>query len=551
MYELEGVSFTYAHAAPECGISDIDLRIPDGQAVLVCGESGCGKTTLLRLLNGLIPSYYEGELSGSVRLDGREVPEMELHELAPIVGSVFQNPKSQFFTVNSTSEIAFGCENLGLSVSEIADRVRGCVTEFDMEGLLDCSLFALSGGEKQKVACASVSAMAPRVLILDEPTSNLDFGSIEDMRRILASWKAKGRTIVVSEHRLSWLMDIVDRVVYLRMGKVELDLSVEELCSLGPAEIKGLGLRPLDGSVACGWKEDEDFPVEHRKDQATLRLDGFSFAYKRQKGRALDIEDLEIPAGEIVGIVGRNGAGKSTFARCLCGLESHASGMLEIAGESLGAKARLRRGYMVMQDVNHQLFTESVLEEVVLGIEVGSRQEKEGRAEEILRSLDLGDKCDLHPMSLSGGERQRVAIAGAVASSRDVVVFDEPTSGLDFGHMIEVAEAMESVRRRGASIFVITHDTDLMRRVCTYLVCLEDGRVSWQSYVNYEALEKLEHLFEKMRREVYAQDRRSLGAADGLRQSRIPGERVPICVHTGDRAEGRDKPESGLYQVRR
>lgn len=171
MIELNNICFQYANTE-ESSIENVSLQIPDGQCVLLCGESGCGKTTITRLLNGLIPHYYEGELQGDVLVNGLDVKQEELYETAKIVGSVFQNPRSQFFCVDTTSEIAFGCENMGLPEQEIRERMRQTVRELDMEQLLDRDIFNLSGGEKQKVACASVSALHPEIFVLDEPTSN-------------------------------------------------------------------------------------------------------------------------------------------------------------------------------------------------------------------------------------------------------------------------------------------------------------------------------------------------------------------------------------------
>ena len=184
MIEFRNINFRYAGGTDAGGLANINLIIPDGQVILLCGQSGCGKTTLTRLVNGLIPNYYEGKLSGEVLLDGKNISRLPLYETAKYVGSLFQNPRTQFFTVDSTSELAFGCENQGLPEEEIIQRVKSTAEQFDMENLLGKNIFSLSGGEKQKIACASVSASNPPIIVLDEPSSNLDMSATKDLRRM-------------------------------------------------------------------------------------------------------------------------------------------------------------------------------------------------------------------------------------------------------------------------------------------------------------------------------------------------------------------------------
>lgn len=502
MFALEGVSFAYAAGTEGGALHAVDLRVPDGQAVLVCGESGCGKTTLLRLMNGLIPHYYEGALEGRVSLEGRDMAALELYDVAEKVGSVFQNPKSQFFTLDAASEVAFGCENLGLPVADIACRVRLAARELRLADLMGRSLFSLSGGEKQKVACASVHAMGPRALVLDEPASNLDGAAIADLHDILLTWKAQGRTIVVAEHRLAYLMDVVDRVVCLRAGRIVVDKGVDEFLRTSPQEVAALGLRPLSPKL-------QPAPAHRAPPAASasvLALSEFAFSYPGVTEPALAVDRLVLPANQVIGVVGRNGAGKSTFARCLCGLEDPPGARLVVEGESLDAKERLRRCFMVMQDVNCQLFTESVLGEVLLSLPRRSRSEDAAYA--ILADLNLAHKLDAHPMSLSGGERQRLAIASALASARRVIVFDEPTSGLDFRHMVEVVSSLEDLRTKGASVLVVTHDPELLCRSCTHILCLERGKVAWTGPMGAEALERVERLFDGEGREAICAESR-------------------------------------------
>lgn len=213
MIELKDVSFTYS-GDNKAGVKNINLNIFKGEFIVLCGESGCGKTTITRLINGLIPNFYEGQISGNVRINGEEISKQPLYNTARIVGSVFQNPRSQFFNVDTTSEIAFGLENFGLPEYEIEKRIENTVNNFQIEKLLGKSIFHLSGGEKQKIACASVSAMEPEILVMDEPSSNLDISSIMELREILKSWKKQGKTIIISEHRLFYMRGLADRFIY-------------------------------------------------------------------------------------------------------------------------------------------------------------------------------------------------------------------------------------------------------------------------------------------------------------------------------------------------
>lgn len=222
MIEIENVSFYYQGNEQMGAINHLSLSIPKGQVVVLCGESGCGKTTVTRLMNGLIPYFYKGDLTGAVRVNGRDITKMPLYEIAENTGSVFQNPRSQFFNVDTDSELSFACENLGYPKDEIVARVRETVKDFKIERLLGKSLFHLSGGEKQMIACASVCVTAPDVMILDEPSSNLDVRHISILAKIIQKWKAQGKTVIISEHRLYYLTHIADRFVCLAKGKKSL-----------------------------------------------------------------------------------------------------------------------------------------------------------------------------------------------------------------------------------------------------------------------------------------------------------------------------------------
>ena len=469
MIEFENVSFSYT-GQEHGGLHDINLKISDGECVLFCGRSGCGKTTITRLVNGLIPQFYQGELHGRVLVDGQEISNIPMYQIAAKVGSVFQNPRTQFFNVDTDSEIAFGIENEARPPQELIERVEQTADDLRIQKLRNRNIFELSGGEKQKIAFASVYAMNPQIYLLDEPSSNLDVATIADLKQVVAKWKAMGKTVIVAEHRLYYLMDIADRVIYLKNGRIEQDMSAAAFGRLGVEQLQSMGLRSLH-------------PANFSKVPATslgsgsIEIRNFLFSYGKME--AMNIPQLSVPQGAIVGILGDNGAGKTTFAKCLCGLEKSAKGTLQIGQETLGAKQRIKKCYMVMQDVNHQLFTESVSDEILLSMQGEDEQVDKKQTEEILKSLNLLEYQELHPMSLSGGQKQRVAIGSAIASDKEILVFDEPTSGLDYHHMLEVADNLQRLSDMGKTLFIITHDPELIAKCCNYFVFIEHGKTVW------------------------------------------------------------------------
>lgn len=488
MIELKDVSFTYESGEMENSLKHINLTINDGETILFCGESGCGKTTMTRLINGLIPHYYTGKLDGKVLLDGKELKEYPLYKVGQMIGSVFQNPRTQFYNVDTTSEIVFGCENMGIPIPEMIKRLEDTTKSLKLEKLLNRSLFSLSGGEKQKIACASADTIHPDIFVLDEPSSNLDITTIQDLVDVIHHWQSEGKTILVAEHRLYYLVPLVDRIIYMRNGEISKEFTRQQFQSLPPEVLQNMGLRALDPF---------NLPPEAKPNESptTLHIKNFRFSYGKHGPLVVDIPDLTLPQGEIIGIIGNNGAGKSTFARCLCGLDKRALGELEINGQSYGAKERCHISYMVMQDVNHQLFTEDVMDELLLSMAGDDEKENNEKANQILSSLDLEDKIKLHPMSLSGGEKQRVAIGSAIASNKEILVFDEPTSGLDYRHMIEVSQNLNKLKEMGKSLFLITHDPELLYKCCTYLLFIQDNKVLWHHWMGNEAVKLLRKFF--------------------------------------------------------
>ena len=436
-------------------LSDINLEIQDGEFVLICGESGCGKTTMTKLINGLIPHFVRDvSVDGSITVCGKNVAEMPMYEIAELVGSVFQNPRTQFFYTNSNAEMAFGLENRGVEPEYIRERIKNTINELDIEKLEDRDVFSLSGGEKQLLAFASVYVMNPQIYVLDEPSANLDIAAMEKLSERMKVIKEKGHTVVVAEHRLAWIQKFADRIIYMKEGSIEQEFTSDEFKALSDRKRKQMGLRSI-------VPEQIQIPeITGNSEDAVLQICNLSC--KRNKQMIFQNISLSARVGDIIGITGKNGAGKSTFCNCLCGLLKPKGGEILYQGKKLSEKARTKLFGMVMQEVNHQLFSDSVKNECMLANEEASEQE----IRELLEKFDLEEYAEYHPMILSGGQRQRLAICQAVMGEKKLLIFDEPTSGLDFRHMCQVEKLMKQLSEEKYIIIVVTHDYEFLNRAC-------------------------------------------------------------------------------------
>lgn len=462
---LKDVNFSYDDVPV---LKRLNLDVQAGDCLVLCGMSGCGKTTVTRLLNGLIPELFEGTLTGETSVLEINTQTAPIYALATQVGSVFQNPKTQFFTVDVLSELAFGCENQGMPQAEILSRIEQVAELFDITHLLKREMFDLSGGEKQLVALASAYMVQPNVLVLDEVSSNLDFGAIEKITSILHKVKEQGCTIIIAEHRLYYLAELADHYLLVENGEISAHYTPAEFNALSPSERQAVGLRvqQLDMVVP-------DLPqLNTTESKEILDLKKVSVTYPKQKKPALVLEDIQFSAGNAVGIMGHNGAGKTSLGKAITGLLADKQDMIFLAGKKLSPKERMGQSFLVMQDVNYQLFCETVEKE--LRLKIGSPE----HFDDVVTQLNLADILHRHPLSLSGGQKQRVAIASAILSGKKIIVLDEPTSGLDYYHMKQVSQAVAYLRQLGIFVFIISHDLEFIALTCNQILVLKEGLAS-------------------------------------------------------------------------
>ena len=464
MIETKNIAFTYGNTKDKV-LSGVSLEINEGECILLCGKSGCGKTTFTRLMNGLIPSFFDGELKGDCKVLDLSSENAKVEDYVKLVGSVFQNPKTQYFNSNTTDELAFPCENIGLEPKEIQDRINEFAKFYHIEKFLDKNLFYLSGGEKQKIAFAASCMLYPKILVLDEPTSNLDNHAIQELHDMIVKIKKQGVTIIIAEHRIAWITDAVDRYYYFNHGKVEHIYTKNEFLNLSDEEILKLGLRAKD--LSKYEKELENKYQNKTCHEPFIQLVDLEIGYNA-KHVIKKLPEISLGKSEIVGLMGHNGIGKSTLAKTLSGLMRQVKGEIFINGKKTTLKDRISHTFLVMQDVNYELFSDSVKEEIQLGVNDLERYE------EIVELLSLKEIEDRHPMSLSGGQKQRVVIAASMLSYKELIILDEPTSGLDRANMDKVGELLQDLKNQGKTILVITHDIELASQWCDRIINLEE-----------------------------------------------------------------------------
>lgn len=465
MISFQNFSFRYEESK-DFTLRGIDMTVQTGEFILLTGRSGCGKTTLIRSLNGLIPHFYPGEIQGDLVMDGHSLLEMRPSQLAGQVGTVFQDPRSQFFMTDTTRELAFGCENMGLPREETINHIVKAAKDLELVDYLNRSIFALSSGEKQQVAIGSVYALSPKVYIFDEPSANLDYAATKRLAEIMRKLKQDGYTIFVVEHRFYYLRDLIDRVFLIQNGKIEQEFTREQFCSLPEETRISYGLRTVYPE-----RDTEHYQETERTANGShlLTVRDLTFAYKKEPDIFQNVS-FEAHSGDVIGILGHNGAGKTTLLSILTGLLKQQKGEIAFDGKKLTPRQRRALSYLVMQDTDYQLFASSVEEELSLGI----REDCKEKVDATLEALELSEYREQHPAALSGGQKQRVTIGAAIVKDSPVIYFDEPTSGLDYDSMVRVSRMIEKLSASGVIVFVVSHDFEFIVRTCTEVVQLDE-----------------------------------------------------------------------------
>jgi energy-coupling factor transport system ATP-binding protein len=511
---VRNLSYTYPTGTR--ALKDVNLEISQGEYVAIMGANGAGKTTLCLLLNGVVPHITGGRIRGQVYVLGMNTFDHPVYELAQHVGMVLQDPEAQLFTSSVRAETAFAAENLGLPRDEILQRVAWALQTVRLDGLEDRTPAQLSGGQKQRLAIASSLVTRPRLMVLDEPTSQLDplgteevFATLQHLNREL------GLTIVLATHKSEQVARFANRVIVLEKGRIVADGSPTEVFSqvalLDRLHVQVPAVTRVEHTVA-GWQSPDGLSVTLEQAQARLgkllargrlqvrrkplrpksltrpagapciQVQDVCYTYPGTDQPALDGVSLQVWPGEFVGLIGQNGAGKTTLMKIILGLLHPATGQVWVEGENVAhtTPARLaRRVGLVLQNPDTQLFALSVEEEVAFGPRNCGLSEKQvaTRVEQALRQVGLWERRREYPFNLSFGDRRKVSVAAVAAMQPRVLIFDEPTTGQDYRGRYELADIARNLNRHGTTVVMVTHDMDLIAEYTERLVVMGNGRI--------------------------------------------------------------------------
>jgi len=491
---FDDVSVTYP-GAPAPALSGVDLTVDEGSFALVAGPTGAGKSTLLRAVNGLVPHFSGGRLTGRVIVDGRATDTHRPRDLADVVGFVGQDPDASFVADIVEDELAYGMENLGLPAATMRQRVEDVLDILNLHPLRQRAILTLSGGQRQRVAIGAVLTAAPRILVLDEPTSSLDPVSAEEVLAVLSRLvHDQGVTIVVAEHRLERMVHAADVVVHVpglgqpvRAGAPGPVLAHSAVAPplIRLAEVAGWDPPPVSvreaRRLAPGLRArlpapPAPSPPSASADPPLARVRRLGARYGRIA--ALDNLTLDIGAGQVTAVMGRNGAGKSTLLRHLVGLRAPAQGTVTVAGESPAALRPARAARLVglvPQEPAALLGADSVAAECKAAD--ADADLPAGTTRRLLSTLLPAVGDDVHPRDLSEGQRLSLALAVVLAPAPPLVLLDEPTRGLDYGAKARLTALLRDLAAAGHAVVVATHDVELVAEVADRVVVLADGEL--------------------------------------------------------------------------
>lgn len=508
MIRIRDLTFHYGDASKPA-LQDVNLEVEDGEFVLVTGPSGCGKSSLCRCLNGLIPHFYGGKIAGGLEVQGLDVMKHTTKELATRVGMVFQDPENQLVAMDVEREIAFGLENLAFPKGVIAKRMEESLDTLGISGLRYRQVHELSGGEKQKVIIASVLALHPDILVLDEPTSELDPKSAEEVLSVVQRLNDElGITVILVEHRLDRVVHLVDRMIVLDEGRIVADgnpravLSNCDIASLGAGvppivrivqRLRGNGVN-VDG-IPLTVKEGRSMlkevfreaggrelsQVESAHGKPVIEIDKLWHTYP-EGPTALKNVSLRICQGEFVAIMGRNASGKTTLVKHINGLLKPTKGKVRVTGidtQRATIAELARKVGFIFQNPNDHIFADTVEEEIVyilknLGFDGA---EIAVRVDETLEMFGLKEYRKQYPRSLSGGERQRVAVASVLVARPEVLILDEPTRGMEYRLKSELMRFLSGYSEKGNTVVLVTHDVETVAEYADRVILLSEGRV--------------------------------------------------------------------------
>jgi energy-coupling factor transport system ATP-binding protein len=515
---IEGLAYRY-RGQQKPALKGVDLEVAEGEFVVIMGPSGAGKSTLCVTLNGLIPHFFRGKMEGEVRVGGRSTREGKVGEFAQEVGLVFQDFEAQLFSTNVALEVAFGPENFRVERGEMIERVERMLGQVRLEGFEKRTPATLSGGQKQRLAIASVLAIEPRILCLDEPTTDLDPVGKLGIFEIAEDLKDRDDvTLIVVEHETEETLD-ADRIIVLRDGEIVADRPAREVLrdvellqesSVMPLQVTRffhemglwqgqLPLTPQEGVVEFrrrGWRVNPDRHGRLVEDDATreegygepvIEVEGLTHRYPNGVV-ALEGVDLTVRKGEFLAVLGQNGSGKTTLVKHFNGLLKPTEGTVRV-GEDETREQGLRQlgqsvGY-VFQNPDHQIFSDTVADEVAFGPKIRGMEEDEikERVEEALVAVGLEGRGGEDPFGLTKGERQRVAVASVLSVRPDVLILDEPTTGLDYAEQRSMMDLVKSLNEAGSTIIAVTHTMWVVAEYAHRAAVVRDGEISLQGTV--------------------------------------------------------------------